>query len=120
MDQHRPPASAFTLSHAHPATVMLSRLRPKHTPQVPLLPRTLSARASPVGSRLRRPFELEPLAELKHSRNGTQVRFYAQKPPGGGFPSFSLQQQRNKGDALEEFVGLSSVCFMTAGDADKA
>jgi len=99
---------------------MVPRLRPKHTPQVPLLSRILSARVSPVGLRLLRPFELEPLAELKHRRNAAQIRSYAQGPPGGGFPGFSLQQQRNKGDALEEFVGPSSVCFMTASDADKA
>ena len=99
---------------------MLPRLRPKHTSQVPLLPRAIPARFSPVGPRLLRPFELEPLAELKHRWNGNQVRFYAQGPPGGGLPGFSLQQQRNKGDALEEFVGFSSVCLMTADDADKA
>jgi len=99
---------------------MLPRLRPKHAPQVPLLARTLFVPVSPVCPRLLRPFELEPLVGLKHRRNRTQVRFYAQGPPGGGFPGFSLQQQRNKGDALEEFVGLSFVCFMTAGDADKA
>ncbi|KAK7694949.1 hypothetical protein QCA50_002137 [Cerrena zonata] len=31
------------------------------------------------------------------------VRTYAQGPPGGGFPGFSMGQQRQKGDALKEF-----------------
>lgn len=35
------------------------------------------------------------------------VRTYAQGPPGGGmggFPGFSMGQQRQKGEALKEFV----------------
>jgi len=96
---------------------MLPRLRPKHTPRVPLLPRSLSSPATPVGPRLLRSFEA--LVEPKRCGRGTQVRFYAQGPPSGGFPGFSLQQQRNKGDALEEFVGPSSIRFVTPGDADK-
>jgi hypothetical protein len=96
---------------------MLTRLSPKRAPQLARLSRFLSTRVSFVGPRLVKPFE--PLAELNHHRGGTQVRFYAQQPPnGGGFPGFSFQQQRNKGDALKEFVGSPSVYFMTAGDAD--
>ena len=96
---------------------MLPRLGPKHTPQVSYLPRSLSVRVYSIGPRLLRPFD--PLAELTRFRGGTQVRFYAQQPPNGGFPGFSLQQQRNKGDALREFVGPSSTRFMAAGDADQ-
>ena len=50
----------------------------------------------------------QPLIGNGLSRIG--VRTYAQGPPGGGmggFPGFSMGQQRQKGDALKEFVGIS-------------
>lgn len=105
---------AFDRSCMSPlTTIMLPRLRPKYGHIVPLLHRSLSARLTPAGPRLLRPFECR-------LRSGTQARFYAQQPPkGGGFPAFSFQQQRNKGDALKEFVGPSSAHPTTAGDADQ-
>ena len=98
---------------------MLRKLRPKCISHVPPLFEPLSVPSSYVGPRLLGHFE--PLA-FHHYRGGrTQVRFYAQQPPsGGGFPGFSLQQQRNKGDTLKEFVGLPSVHRMTADDAEQA
>jgi hypothetical protein len=80
-------------------TIMLRRLKLKRA--VPLSRRPTVARFSSVGLR---PFE--PRAGLNNHGGETQVRFYAQQPPGGGgFPGFSFQQQHNKGDALKEFVG---------------
>lgn len=94
---------------------MLRRLRPKYASNVPLSSSSLSLRPPPVGLRLLRHREL---ACDYHPGGGTQVRFYAQQPPnGGGFPGFSFQPQRNKGDALKEFVSLPSIHRMTADDA---
>lgn len=94
---------------------MLPRLRQKCVYRVPLLPRSLSTRVLSIGP-LR---HFDPLVGPNCYRSGTQVRFYAQQPSnGGGFPGFSFQQQRNKGDALKEFVGLSFVYYITADDAD--
>lgn len=87
-----------------PTTIMLPRLRPKHTHRVPLLPRALSTRVPSTNPGPLGPFGLP--AEFNQLRTGTKVRFYSQQPPaGGGFSGFPLQQQRNKGDALKEFVG---------------
>lgn len=81
---------------------MLRRLRPKYSSNVPLPSRSLSVRPASGVPRLLRHFE--PLARPNYHGGGTQVRFYAQQPPSGnGFPGFSFQQQRNKGDALKEF-----------------
>ena len=97
---------------------MLPRPRQKSVYGVPLFPRSLSKRALSAGPRPLRPFE--HLVELNSYRSGNQVRFYAQQPPnGGGFPGFSFQQQRNKGDALKEFVCPSFVRWMVGGDTDR-
>ena len=83
---------------------MLPRLRQKCAYRVPLLPRSLSTGVFSAEQRLLRHFE--PLVDLNCHRGGTQVRFYAQQPPNnGGFPGFSFQQQRSRGEALKEFVG---------------
>ena len=62
-----------------------------------------------LGSLLRRAAfpAAQPLIGNGLSRIG--VRTYAQGPPGGGmggFPGFSMGQQRQKGDALKEFVSI--------------
>ena len=46
---------------------------------------------------------------LLSGRNGLSARSYAQMPPGGGgagggFPSFMMAQEKQKGEALKEYV----------------
>lgn len=86
--------------------IMLPTLRQKRVSQVTLFAGSLSTRLSSTRPRL--------FVGSNRNRGETQVRFYAQQPPSGsGFPGFSFQQQRNKGDTLKEFVGPSLFRYTT-------